>query len=357
MPKKEGLAQQDETPPVPGISDSKAVPAREFHVGVWEAEEMRELTEEERQSIESMATRTMASVSVEDAPTQAVVVPVEDAPTQEVAVPAENQPPVQGPAVERVPSSPFLSVPPTQTAAQEMLAEDWRVRSRAMSGPANPSLLPVQPNGAPFVSSANYQPGNVAGIITGEKDRAASTPPARRSRRRWPIVVLLLLVVLVAGGVGALMVLSQSSSGDLIIQPQASFTDTQLGVSLLYPNGWIKQVETAKSTANFYASNHIGEVDVIVATASGDVKQALQQQATKMGMSGIKAVASLNFAEASWQQLQGTMQQSGASYTDTILATTHEGKLFIIVQQAPQSNYTDWEKEFFQPLRNSFKFL
>jgi hypothetical protein len=87
------------------------------------------------------------------------------------------------------------------------------------------------------------------------------------------------------------------------------------------------------------------------------VKQALQQQATKMGMSTVKAGVTLTFAGASWQQLQGTVQQSGASYTDTLLATLHGGQLFMIVQQAPQNNYADWEKEFFVPLRSSFKFL
>ncbi len=96
----------------------------------------------------------------------------------------------------------------------------------------------------------------------------------------------------------------------------------------------------------------------MVTTSSGTVKQALQQQATKMGMSGIKAGATLTFAGASWQQMQGTMQQSGANLHGYCYWQRCMGvKLFMIVQQAPQNNYADWEKEFFVPLRNSFKFL
>ena len=371
--KRESLSEQKENVPAPEIPNSKATPAREFHIGIWEDSEMRELTDDEWQSIENTPTRAVAAVSapvedaptqevsapVEDAPTQEVSVPVEDAPTQEVVVPpAENRSPMQGRAVEQVQPSPFLSVPSSQTAAQEMLAQDWRVRSRAVAGPADPSLFPAQPNATPFGSSAGYQPAYMPGTMTGEKGSAGSAPLIRRRGRRWPVVVtvVVLLVILAAGGVGALLVLSQQSGTDPMAQPQVSFVDAQLGISLLYPNGWIKQVEAAKSTAHFYASNHVGQVDVIVATGSGDVKQALQQQGAKMGMSGTKTGTSLNFAGASWQQLQGTMQQSGASYNDTILATTHGDKLFMIVQQAPQSNYADWEKEFFVPMRASFKF-
>ncbi len=352
VPGKERLGEQNENAPVPE--------KREFHVGVWQDKEMRELTEEERQAIESMPTRSVAAVPVEDAPTQAVVVPTEDVPTQEVAVSAKDQQPALRQAVEQLPSSPFLSVPPSQTVAQEMLAEDWRVRSRDSSGYADPSMLPVRPNAAPFVSSAGYQPIDMPGTLRGEKDSVAPAPPVRRSGRRWPVVVMVvvvLLVVFAAGAVGVLMMLSQQSSRDPIVQAQVSFTDSQLGISLLYPNGWIKQVDAATSTAHFYASNHIGQVDVMVASGSGTVKQALQQQATKVGMSGTKAGASLNFAGVSWQQLQGTMKQGGANYTDTILATMQGGKLFMIVQQAPQNDYAEWEKEFFGPLRDSFKFL
>ncbi len=370
------LEEQKETPPAPALPQAKAPAAREFHIAVWEDEEMRDLSGEEAQAIEELPTRAIVvpivedvptqtvaarvedvsnlteDVPVEDVPTQAVNVPVEDVPTQHLAVPPENRVSVQETSVERMPASPFLSAPSTQVAAQEKGVEDWQGHSNA----ANPAFPPAQSNVARFASSPGYEPA--PSISAPEKEMPLATTPVRRSRKRWPIVVvLLLLVVLAAGGVGALVVLSQRSVADPLLQPQVSFRDTQLGLSLLYPNGWIKQVETAKSTAHFYASEHIGQIDVIVVSGGGDAKQALQQQATKMGMSGTKAGVPLTFAGASWQQLQGTMQVSGAKYTDMLLATVHGDKLFLIVQQAPQNNYGDWDKEFFVPLRASFKFI
>jgi hypothetical protein len=357
-------------------SNDEAASAREVHANV-EDEEIREHADVEESAIEDLPTRALAvpvedavNKPVEDVPTQTVNKPVEDVPTQTVNTPVEDLPTrsmpvsvekqsrVQEQPVEKVPSNPFLSIPATQSEARENFVEDWLVRANpASSDFANPALSTAfQPHAAPLVSSPDYL--NVSNSSR-QAESAASIPPMRRPRRRWPIIVVL-LVVLILGGVGALgamMLLSQQSSNDPVIQAQVDFSDPQLGISLLYPNGWLKQVDAGKSTAHFYASNHIGEVDIMVTTSSGTVKQALQQQATKMGMSTVKAGVTLTFAGASWQQLQGTVQQSGASYTDTLLATLHGGQLFMIVQQAPQNNYADWEKEFFVPLRSSFKFL
>jgi hypothetical protein len=340
-------------------------------------EEMREKANVEETAIEDLPTRALAvpvedsvdmpvedvptqavDVPVEDVPTQAVDVPVEDLPTRSMPVPVEKQLRVQEQPVEKVPANPFLSIPATQSEARENFVEDWRVRAKAASSDfANPALSTAfQPHANPLASSPDYQSVSDS---SRQAESATSIPPVRRPRRRWSIVVVL-LVVLVLGGLGALgamMFLSQQSSNNPVIQTQVGFSDAQLGISLLYPNGWLKQVDAGKSTAHFYASNHIGQVDIMVTTSSGTVTQALQQQATKMGMSAIKAGATLTFAGASWQQLQGTMQQSGASYTDSIVATIHGSQLFMIVQQAPQNNYADWEKEFFVPLRGSFKFL
>jgi hypothetical protein len=132
------------------------------------------------------------------------------------------------------------------------------------------------------------------------------------------------------------------------------FSNAQLGIALSYPNGWTQQV--VPGAAHFFASNHTAGVDITVANA-GDVNQALQQQATKLGLSGTKAGPALSFAGTTWQQSQGNLQQSGANYTVTLLAAVHGSHLYTIVQQAPQSNYADWEQAFFSPLRGSLKFL
>src|ERR1019366_5390845 len=321
----------------------------------WEDEEMRKLSNDEEQAIEDLPTRAVAvpsvedlaiedlaqqgaeaavedaptqivEESIEDVPTQAVDVHVDDLPTQLLTVPAESRAAVQEPVLERTPVSPFLAAQPAQRAQmvmQEQAAEDWRTRLSDVSGSANSAFPAAQSNATPFVSSANYQPASMPiGMMPQGKESVVATAPARQSRKRWPIVVvLLLLVVLVGGGVGAVLWLSQQSSADPLLQPQVSFSNPQLGIALSYPTGWIQQVEVAQSTARFYASNHVGEVDVIVTCSSGNIKQALQQQATKMGLSSIKATMALTFGGASWQQLRGTLQVSGANYTDMLLAT------------------------------------
>ena len=369
--------EQHEIAPISTSSNDEAAPVREMRTDVGEDEGTRAQVDVEEMAVEDLPTRALAVPSkdavntpVEDVPTQVVDAPVEEVPTQDVAVPVEDLPtrsmavPVEKQSreqerpVETIQSSPFLSIPATQLEARENFVEDWRTRAKAASSEAaNPALSTVfQPQAVPHVPSPDYQ--NVSDS-SHRAESAASTPPVRRPRRRWPIVVVL-LVVLVLGGVGvlgAMMFLSQQSSNDQVIQAQVGFSDPQLGIALLYPNGWQKQVDAGKSSVHFYASNHIGQVDIMVTPSSGTVKQALQQQATKMGMSAVKAGSTFTFAGASWQQLQGTLQQSGASYTDTLLATMHGSQLFMIVQQAPQNNYADWEKEFFVPLRSSLKFL
>ena len=367
--------EQNEIAAISTSSDDEATPAHEKRTNVEEDEGVREQADAGEMAIEDLPTRALAvpvkdvvSTAVEDVPTQAVSTLVEDVPTQDVSVedlptrsmvvPVEKQPRVQESHVEAVPENPFLSIPVTQSEARENFVEDWRTHAKATSSDfANPApSTAFQAQASPVASSLDYQ--NVSD--SGHKaENAASAPPIRRSRRRWPIVVVLLVVLLLggSGALGAMMVLSQQTGNDSVIQAQVGFSDPQLGISLLYPNGWQKQVDAGKSTAHFYASNHIGQVDIMVIASSGTVTQALQQQATKMGMSAMKAGATLTFAGASWQQMQGTMQQSGASYTDTLLATMHGSQFFMIVQQAPQNNYADWEKEFFVPMRSSLKFL
>jgi hypothetical protein len=179
-----------------------------------------------------------------------------------------------------------------------------------------------------------------------------------RLRGRLPLLVgVILLLILIIGGTGIWISAYQPFSVAPITQPEVGFRDTHIGVSLLYPNGWTKQVESGKSSVQFYASNHIAEVDIMAVDSGGDVNQALQQQSIRLGMGGTKAGAALTFGGAMWRQLQGNVQESGANYTAIVLATVHGKRLFTIVQLAPQSNYADWEKEFFAPLRTSLHFL
>ena len=92
-------------------------------------------------------------------------------------------------------------------------------------------------------------------------------------------------------------------------------------------------------------------------TSTNDLTQALQQQAAQAAMAGGKVGTPLSFAGASWQQIQGTVQQSGANYTEVIFVTIHGNHLFKIAQLAPLSTYASEESLCFAPMRASFHFL
>jgi hypothetical protein len=74
-------------------------------------------------------------------------------------------------------------------------------------------------------------------------------------------------------------------------------------------------------------------------------------------MSGAKSVVPLSFAGMSWQGMQGTVLQSGASYTCTIFATTHANHLVMLTQLAPQSVYHQEDSVVFSALRQSLRFF
>jgi hypothetical protein len=97
----------------------------------------------------------------------------------------------------------------------------------------------------------------------------------------------------------------------------------------------------------------------IVATPANDQDpgQYIQKEATNLGMTNLKPGAPVSFAGASWQQVQGTVQQKGATYSETLLVTAHGNHLFTIMQQAPQTVYADFDQIAFSGIRATFHFL
>ncbi|HZT99133.1 MAG TPA: hypothetical protein VFA10_05705 [Ktedonobacteraceae bacterium] len=183
-------------------------------------------------------------------------------------------------------------------------------------------------------------------------------PAVRRSRPISFLVIIALLCLLIASGLGTWIVLSRPFSVPAVTQPQQSFNDRSLGLSLLYPSGWMTQIDRAKETIHFYDSSYTSEVIITVQDAgSSNVAQYLQQQVVQLGMTGAKAGTPFSFAGASWQRVQGSMQKSGANYTGTILTTIHGNHLLTFIQSAPQSIYADEEKLVFSGMRSSLEFV
>jgi hypothetical protein len=180
----------------------------------------------------------------------------------------------------------------------------------------------------------------------------------RGSRKPLVIALVLLFLLVIAGGVGTWIVLYQPFSVPGITQPQQRFSDSTLGLSFLYPSGWQLQVDQRKATIHLFDSSHTAQVDIVVGTAQGgDIGQYLQQKANQLGLTGIKNGSTRSFAGAVWQQIQGNVQQSGASYSETLLATTHKISIITIMMVAPQATFAQEQQIAFSGIYSSFQFI
>ncbi len=179
----------------------------------------------------------------------------------------------------------------------------------------------------------------------------------RRNRKLLVITLLSAVVVVLVGSLGAWIILLQPFSVPNITQPQQSFNDSKLGISLLYPRSWTSQVDHSKATVYFYDSSHTGQANIIVGAGSSALTSSVQQQAGQLGVTAQKSEPSLTFAGTTWQRLQGNVQQEGASYTATLLVAVHNQHLYTIIFLAPQAIYTQEEQYVFASMRSSFQFL
>lgn len=209
-------------------------------------------------------------------------------------------------------------------------------------------------------------PGNVPVSRATQSQPLRQTPPShasvvapRRKQGRKPLVLVVgLLVILLLGGIGVWVGVFHPFSVPDVVQPQQSFSNSQLAFSVQYPSGWNTRVDTATSSASFTDSSNTAQFTVTVSPANGkDAGQYVQQLATQMKMTSIKPGSSLSFGGVSWQQVQGNALFGGANYSETILATTHTNQLYTITEAAPQSTYAQEEQIVFSTMRASFKFV
>jgi hypothetical protein len=181
--------------------------------------------------------------------------------------------------------------------------------------------------------------------------------PKRRGRKRL-MFVFVVLFVLSLGGVVAWIITFQPFAVPEITRTTQAFQNADLGISLQYPQQWTADVHAQKGAVYFHDVNSTDQVNItVVATGGQSMNQYISKVAASIGMTGQKAEASLSFAGASWQQAQGNVQQSGASYTASVLVTTHGGRYYTIVQLAPASTYIHEDQLVFSTMRSSFRFL
>jgi hypothetical protein len=180
--------------------------------------------------------------------------------------------------------------------------------------------------------------------------------PKKNNRKRLAIVFGLLFILLL-GGLIAWVIVTQPFAVPQITQTTQNFKNTSLGLSLQYPQHWAVDVNKQNGTVHFYDDNHTDQVNITVVVAGNQsMNQYMNKTVSSLGMTGQKTQAELSFAGATWQQLQGSVQQSGANYTATLLVTMHGEHYYTILQLAPSSTYPLEEQLIFSKMRSSFQF-
>ncbi len=297
-----------------------------------DAEREKQLSEEVvADRLAEMPTTSLSNVESE----QASQVVSADRKEEEPLDPIQLDPPV---------SEPISAQPQVQPGLQ---SPQGPVRQPLVAGqyPSTPAPSPRQ---------AGQEPG-----WSQKPSSSAFVLPIRYSRGRVPLLfTIVLLCLLLVGGLWAWIYVFQPFSVPQVTQPQQSFQDASLGISLSYPRGWNVQLNHKSGSVLFADSTHTAQFRIVTLAANGqDVGQYLLQEAKQLGVAVPKPGVPLSFGGATWQQTQGSIVQNGANYTETLLVTVHRNRLYSIIQQAPQATYTDEEQVVFSRIRSAFRFL
>ena len=304
------------------------------------------------QNVEDTPTIIHASISDENDVEHLDTVPVPNYPQKQTPVPSQQS-----------------VVSPRSLSGNTNLPVEQRVREQHVQPHVANTPLPVsQPAarvGQPVPSSQQIsgntlqnqsrQPSPIQDVRSVSATPIAPSTATRRQKSRVPFIILLAcLCILILGG-GAWIVLANPFAVPAVTQPLQSFKDTQLGVSLTYPSGWTAQ---KNATGVVLAdSSHTATVKLYATVTGTDPAAYLQQQATKSGMTAIKTLGTASFGGATWQQLQGNIQQDGVNYTACMFATAHGNQVYMLMQMAPQNVYADEENVVFSAIRDSVAFL
>ena len=276
----------------------------------------------------------------------------------------EQEEPLPTPLPEKFAPAPAKEEKAAVRRDENIIADIPTVVVEWTNGQARPSMpLPMPGMQTPrfYTSTPPFeqpatQPAQQPGLSQ-KPSSSAFVPPARRPKRLVPLLFTIVLLCSF-GAVVFWAYVFQPFSIPPVTQPQQSFQNAGLGVALSYPNGWTVQVDQNNGIAHFSDSTHTARFSIGVVASNGqDASQYLLQEAKQLGMIAPKPGPPLSFAKASWQQVQGSVVQNGANYTEALLMTTHAGRLYSVIQQAPQATYADEDQVIFSTMRSSFKFL
>ncbi len=372
------------------------MPPRELNVKVWDEEQTRNLT-----SPESGEDAVSADLHlVDDLPTSPLLI----VSSPKMSTPSQNHSSLHGIKVdeedvaEELPTNPYMAVLPQNVPINRASSlpgidshdgimshdqfEDIDTRPYAVQlRPLSQEIeKPVQvqhkqaiqtPPGS-MNSPAMQQPVTPVPISLSQSQFPPAqplrqTPPgsmpvppvarSKKNKRKRLAIVFGLLFILLLGGVIAWAILAQPFTVPEITKTTQNFTDPSLGVSLQYPQKWAFAVNKQNGTVSFYDDNHTDQMDItIVAAGNQNMKLYVSKFASLIGITGQRTLPEVLFAGATWQQIQGNVQQSGANYKATLLVTMHGGYYYTIIQLAPASTYPLEEQLVFSKMRSSFQF-
>jgi len=373
-------------------SNRSNLPLRELNVTVWEEEETRTLVSPEsgndeveadqqvadglptspllvasspRASVPSQAQSSLSGLDV-DKEDDAVELPTNTYMATMPQIAPLSQPgfgiangSLSQDHIEEIATRPYVAQPrnisqgiekPVQyQQRQAMQSPSGIMNAPAMQRPVTPIPLPVPQSQLP-----PYQP------VRQTPPGSMPVPPltkAKKNGRKRLAIVFGLLAILLLGGIIAWVILAQPFTVPEITRTTQSFTDTALGVSLQYPTNWAVAVHKQDGTVNFYDDNHTDQLSITVVVAGNQkIDQYVSKTVSSQGITGQKTLPVASFAGASWQQIQGNVQESGASYTATVLVTMHGQYYYSIVQLAPSTTYHLEEQLVFSKIRSSFQF-
>jgi len=369
------------------------MPLRELNVKVWDEEETRHLTFQQSgvdssgDNLDVMENLPTSPLMVVNSPKISTPSPThsnlsgEDVDEVEVAEALPTNPELtslsQNVPVNRAQSSHGIDVGNGKISYDEI--EDISTRpyaaqprniSHEIEKPGQQQRQAMQPP-AGFANSPVMQrpltpvPLPQSQISTGQPFRqtppvSMPVPPLARpkkdSRKRFAIVFGLLFILLL-GGVIAWAIVAQPFSVPEITKTTQNFNDTSLAVSLQYPQNWAVDVNKQNGTVSFYDDNHTDQVNITVVVAGNQsIDQYITKTASSVGITAQRTQPEISFAGATWQQIQGSVQESGANYTATLLVTMHNGQYYTILQLAPTPTYPLEEQLVFSKMRSSFQF-
>ncbi len=196
-----------------------------------------------------------------------------------------------------------------------------------------------------------------------QEQRPVSSPAgmqtAKRKSSKPLAIALVLLLLLAVGGIAAWIIESQPFTVPAVTQPQKTYSTTQLGFSLSYPNGWSSITNNGKRSVKFSDSSQTDQVTIRVQPGAGNnLSSALQQEAAQLKMTNQKkGMSPISFGGTTWQKIQGNIFVQGATYTGVVLVASHHNSLYTIVQMAPQTTFAQEDQLVFANMRSTFTFL